>query len=458
MQTISSRRLRLLRWLAAAAVLLLLGLTALIWLFKSIPLEPSREVILPAPTTAPTSLAPTIELGHQTFMGRVVDSRTHQPVNSFYAKVGYIRAASTQPIRYFSTDTVTSPNPFCGGRYKLLTPVLSLPNSALYVRIEARGYQPAVSPPQGGSATVDFELQPAPDLIGHVYTPDGSPAAGVAVAIALPGNYLLPVDNGKLNLPAIATPDNDITDSSGRFELAPQSGPFTLVAVNEAGFAQADQDALAASTDLHLARWGRIEGTLRVGNNPPARTRVGAEWLDTNPGDPNLNSVSWFQSATTDSLGHFVFDRIRPGNIRLGRFVFQMFGRGDQQAAISNYTQRTRITLAPGESKTMDIGGGGRRVTGKLVLPAAIASGKYLIGSNIEATPSGTTYCMEFDKDLDFHIEDVQPGDYHATVQTAQFVSNRPNWLPPTLFNFTMPPVTADLLPTPLAIPDIIIK
>ena len=93
-----------------------------------------------------------------------------------------------------------------GGRY---TVRFDEPSAALFVRVEAPGYQPAESRafrPTEGRQTFDFQLRRADGSSGLVLLPDGKPAAGVEVVLATRENHVS-LQAGRLdrdaNAPAI---------------------------------------------------------------------------------------------------------------------------------------------------------------------------------------------------------------------------------------------------------------
>ena len=64
------------------------------------------------------------------------------------------------------------------------------------------------------------------------------------------------------------------TGPDGRFRFQPQAKPVWVVAAHDAGFAARSPEELAASTDVTLAPWGRIEGVMKTGTKPaPGRRR-----------------------------------------------------------------------------------------------------------------------------------------------------------------------------------------
>ncbi len=55
------------------------------------------------------------------------------------------------------------------------------------------------------------------------------------------------------------------TGADGRFTFPRRDDKFTVIALGDAGYAQASADELAKSGKLVLQRWGQIEGGVRIG-------------------------------------------------------------------------------------------------------------------------------------------------------------------------------------------------
>ena len=191
--------------------------------------------------------------------GRVTDAETGRPVPKFrvvqgrQSDVAGSRSTGLR-TRAWTSRAVSTPSQFDEPRRGAVRP-----------KVEAPGYKPAVSRafrPNEGSQTFDFALERAAGLSGIVLLPDGKPAAGVEVALATGENHVS-LRSGRFdrdaNFPTITTgPD-------GRFTFPPQDDKFLLIAVSDAGYADASSDEFAKSGKLVLQPWGRIEGGVRIG-------------------------------------------------------------------------------------------------------------------------------------------------------------------------------------------------
>jgi cytochrome oxidase Cu insertion factor (SCO1/SenC/PrrC family) len=124
---------------------------------------------------------------------------------------------------------------------------------------------------------------------------------------------------------------------------------------------------LAASTDVTLAPWGRIEGVLRFGRDPAPGQVIEAVFIN----GPFPGFVD--AEVQTDREGRFVFERVTPGRLLVCRAV---------RHHESGYTPSHRIAVdvAPGPATRIQIGGTGRPVVGRLALPSGVAMNHFRNG------------------------------------------------------------------------------
>jgi hypothetical protein len=157
-----------------------------------------------------------------------------------------------------------------------------------------------------------------------------------------------------------------------------------VVAVNEDGFAQVSLDELKSSPQIHLQKFGRIEGTLRVGRHlgtnetvnvsaavprwkkktihfhQPGQTNGDIEITNTAPAmlQPLMFDFRAFQ-ARTDAAGKFAIAFVPPGEQSLWRKI----SIGQNSWAQS---QLATVDLQPGETVVTNLGGTGRTVLGQV--------------------------------------------------------------------------------------------
>jgi len=292
--------------------------------------------------------------------GRVLDADTRQPLPVFALTEG------RQDRQFVGLDWEEK------GRKTLSNGVFEVSFTkerlAPAVLIEAQGYLPQSSGFIYGLETnLTFLLKKGSGPAGVVLTPDGHPAAGRTVYLSrcrdlifIEGPQLQARTNGASGTRLA------LTDAAGRFSFAPEIDAYAVLVVDAAGFAQARVEDLKTSPEVRLQPYARLEGTLRIGAKPAGNETVRlapafAPYADyPRPVPPYKLSVE----ATTDSAGHIVFPRVPPVDIK----IFHTPKLGLRQAGSIPETQETKVTLKPGETREVTLGGQGRPVVGRVVL------------------------------------------------------------------------------------------
>jgi len=298
--------------------------------------------------------------------GTVTDAETGKPIENIQLVFG-TKWNADQPVSWhpgWNFNAVKS-----GGKFEIADDWSSYPGIA--VKIEASGYFPAESriiKSDEGDVTLDLKMKPGKDLILTVRTPDGKLVAGANAAMALPGQQVYIQNSREIqnNMGLTVTSGAD-----GRIDFPPQTGNFKIAVFADAGYAEADQDALAKSPVVTLSPWGRIEGRMMVGSKPAVGVNV----------DVSVDVSSWrfvaydarqphvFDqlSAKTDDDGKFVVDRVPPGSWTIGRRV-ALSDNSWTDAAIQS------VEVEPGKTVSVQAGGTGRAVVGKVVLPPELSA------------------------------------------------------------------------------------
>jgi len=346
--------------------------------------------------------------------------------------------ASMEPINSFTCEVLPSPGSFhvVPGESFILSPPAPAPpvtvkdnqydmpflyqTEGLTLKIQLPGYLPYESPTfySDGSALIhDVYLTPGQALTGTVYESNGSPVSEAQIRIFNTNSFVL---NGRFREnsrdPVIKT------DHLGRFHLLPQSRKFKLMVLNDKGFAELEDVELHANPDVSLWRWGRVEGTVYSGLRPLANTSVVLrESHAGQPFDRQKINTTWMYSARTDQYGHFVLDRVRPGPVRISRVI------GPDK--VQDKEMRTVLAeVLPGQTVRVQIGGGGRKVSGHFVLPEVLEPeildhGKFEVFpaptgeptpdmNAIVEPPVRAPYVVQLLEDQAFLIDDIEPGDY----------------------------------------------
>jgi hypothetical protein len=290
-------------------------------------------------------------------VGTVIDKETGEPIPTF-------RVVPT-------LDWLTGSPPFISrrgafqaeaGRYEWET---GRTDTGHYVRIEATGYQPAMSKMfrvgDSEQVTINFELEKGCNVEGMVRGIEGEPLedTDVLMCTAMQGLYL---SNGKLS-----RADSTLiakTTAQGRFSFPPETDPFLLVVANDTGYAEVTKKEITNSGQIQLQPWARIEGKLLQGGEPVAGYRIRLSPVRVgNSTGPHF--FSRYQS-TTNENGEFIFERVAPGPVSL----WPDLGPWEQSELTS--AQTVPLVVKSGDTIDLSLGTGGKSLEGKIVLPEGI--------------------------------------------------------------------------------------
>jgi protocatechuate 3,4-dioxygenase beta subunit len=283
--------------------------------------------------------------------GRVVDAETNAPIQQFRL----LQTGSMGPGRGSYTYDLTIPDRGGPGTYRV---ELARGRHTRVIRIEAPGYHPAESRPvetQTGNVTIDFELRKAPAVAGMVRRPNGDPAAGAQVVVCSKSVDMSIVD-GK---PAFSPPFlSTMTDAGGRFTVQLKDETYTLVVLDERGFAEVAEQQLAASNEITIRPWAQLEGTIEIAGRAAASQNLSLHFYPSVR--PAARSIDFFYNTRSDAAGRFTFERVIPGT----GYVSCSTEKGTSLAGIE-------VELASGETTTIQIDWTGVPVADRLELPAS---------------------------------------------------------------------------------------
>lgn len=296
-----------------------------------------------------------------TVTGRITDRVSGEPITKFNLFEGHIYGAEDRIGRQF-LGSFTQPD----GRYEL---TLSYPpHHGYFVYVESEGYDASRSPQfhyEDGPQRFDLTLAPATLLTGVVRDVNGRQLDNVEVVIA---KTTMPVTvvNGR---PRLARSRPKVTTNvHGGFSVAKPKVPYVIVAVSDDGYAEMNGERFERSPSLTLAPWAHVEGVMRIGTSPAVGHTANA--LVEDQQTPVAEILRHDISATVDEEGRFVLDRVPPGRAYVGRRVFFL----DQHTLCYGTTHAVSLDLLPGLTAQVAIGGAGRAVIGRVILPAECAS------------------------------------------------------------------------------------
>jgi beta-lactamase regulating signal transducer with metallopeptidase domain/uncharacterized GH25 family protein len=296
-----------------------------------------------------------------TISGSVIDAQTKQPIPNFRVVRGSMSRGSIEQMFWDHMQAREGKN----GKYELM---ISQPSRTHLVRIEADGYQPAVSREfknDDGTVTCDFSLDKGQNLNVAVLLPDGNSAAGADVVLCPeePGKFInmaLFVKNGRFPYRDPARQHMKV-GSDGQLQIEPQDNDFLLIVLHDQGFAQTTSQELIANPQITLKAWARLEGVLRHGTKPVPGAKLDVH--PNEPHDPRWSFLSFHEQTEADAEGKFVFAKLKPGKWRVRELPAEP-GRsvGPQQ-------HQKAMELAPGQTLNVTLGGTGRPVVGRVLWP-----------------------------------------------------------------------------------------
>jgi RNA polymerase sigma factor (sigma-70 family) len=379
--------------------------------------------------------------------GKVTDATTGRPIARFTVANGSYYRSANESGAFRNVNWHNGPRiDFTGGRYEVehSHPLVA----AVAVRIEAKGYKPATSEPfrmEAGDVAFDARLEPGVGPSGLVNGPDGRPLAGATVTLSTK-SLRAQFYNGKFHEGIYS---QVVTGADGRFSFPAQTETLRVFVDHASGFAEADEKTLAGSSQLIIQPWGRIEGTVKIGARPAAGVQIRLSETDLRWAPDEAMPITQAQQRITDEQGRYAFERVIAARLSVSR-IFTL-----ERSSFHVGTGCARIvTVKPGRTTWVDLGGTGRPVVGRFALPAGIKAGaifpynnqtlelirpeppypEILSGKERQAwltewlaTAEGEAYSSS-ERTLDtnvrpdgrFRIEDVPAGKYRLTAEVRE--------------------------------------
>jgi uncharacterized GH25 family protein/thiol-disulfide isomerase/thioredoxin len=312
--------------------------------------------------------------------GKITDAETGQPIPAFKVYLGLGHENSTELYWDFRMNSGKD------GEYAVHE---NFPRHHFSVKIEADGYEPAISrniEPNEDAITIDFVMKKmsaeklANTLKGTVLTPHGKPAANAEVVMITPKHRFIATD-GRIrgNKPFVVK-----TDNNGKFQFAwidfnkerdeyaaamnVKMDDYALYIIDTSGFKQITQQEMENifnQKPITLEKWGRIEGTVKIGTKPADKIIVKYRYMNSDKISPSSNLIPYWEiSAKSDENGNFFLEQIPPGSGEISRSVTNSW---DTNARMELSVDENHVNVLSGETVTVQVGGGGRPVIGKVV-------------------------------------------------------------------------------------------
>ncbi len=345
-----------------------------------------------------------------TVYGTVIDALTGLPIDRFSVTSGLEYEDGRAPSwQRYSTHTFTN------GRYEM---EFRQERFTYRLRVDADGYQSAISgsiSPDQISETrfaCDFKLDKPSTIEGLVLSPDGIPLSDAEVVIT---THYLSIQNAQISSRSLENNQLLNTDSEGKFRFEQPITRYFIVVLHEKGYAKIEQSDFIASPAITVTPWGGIEGTLRIGNEPGVNKFVA--FYSREERNEERPRIDLSYEVETDKNGRFIFPKVVPCRGSVTRAIPMERGR--------RYSHTTEVEVKPGQTVEVNLGGTGRAVTGKVIVPDYIKD-KFSwqhTDSSLRIRSPGNPYkliSLTFNEDGTFHAEDVPAGDYYLYLHAYE--------------------------------------
>jgi peroxiredoxin/protocatechuate 3,4-dioxygenase beta subunit len=294
-------------------------------------------------------------------IGKAVDAETRQPLAAFTVTPGRTSRYQSGQMDWLPSRQTEHTN----GEF---TVYFNRQPQAPAVLIEAEGYLPQASGmiSSAGETNLTIALKKGSGYGGVVFRPDGSPATNIAVYLTDHNTSGVYVDGDQMAVRDGLYPGTKktTTDGHGRFAFKPLAEAYSVIVVNESGYAEAMVDKLGSAGEIRLESPARIEGRLLIGSRPGTNetVRLGLAHIPYAAHPRFFPALSLFATTRTDGEGRFVFERVPPIAVE----VYHEPKVRDSKMGTIAQAQTTKFLAKPGETHHLTLGGQGRPVIGRL--------------------------------------------------------------------------------------------
>ena len=394
---------------------------------------------LPAPAAPAAVPAKSAASQTRSILVNVMDSTGRKPIKEFRVIAGVKSSFSgpgTQEIITWQPHTLRT-----GSDGALIWPMAKA-YDPMALRVEADGYAPQTFAwlDKKNPHEVDFRLTADRGITARVLLPDGQPAAGATVALAMVQREAV-MEQGRLRHTDDPWPEKESdrwrwprfvkTDAEGRFQLPAETDPTAAVLmVHDSGVREMALTELKPDMEVTLQPWGRLEGRVQWGRVPGTNRSVSLSAHRDNYGYPGV--IAQYEKTTTDADGRFTIERVLPGLVQLSSPTPAAPGSKSGITEINLPGMTTHLTVQPGNNPAL-LGGQGRVVNGRLTgrgswsdvtfhfHPTAPHIGRdsdsemWSAWRHWETSPVGPIFFrkdLKVNADGSFEIPDVLPGSY----------------------------------------------
>ena len=298
--------------------------------------------------------------------GMVVDAETKEPVKQFSLIPGHSWSEGADYFRWERNEATSGKD----GTYSVTLPFMR--GARVKFMVRADGYLPAATDPlpESGVHTFDFELKRGTGLSGVVQLPSGEPVAAVTVYLTDQTEGVYMDKQGEFRQEMFQT-ERVVTDAQGRFQFLPKLDAYSVLVAHEKGYAEVPADQVASRGKVVLQPWGRVQGTVKVGGKPAPNQTISLYNMNYRYGygGRQFPALGLYLEVRPDPDGHFVFEKVPPGERKIWlRYRFHD-DPGETPTSHGKF-----ITVRPGETTEVSLGGTGRPVIGRVKATGADAS------------------------------------------------------------------------------------
>lgn len=292
------------------------------------------------------------------FQGKIVSAKDNSPINDF----------TITPVTYSSNSEAAQPivqsgsqDSYSKSEFKYDRAFSMASRNVVAFRIDALGYHSVTTKKyyrDSPSDPVTIQLEPAEIASGTIVWTNGKPVKDAFVRIIGPHDSFLV--NG---LHSYLSNDHDpaiTSDNNGQFQFMAPDSRYAIVAATDYGYAEQYCDPKGRPKNMKLEAWSSVEGQLFQDGKPVADSLIFA-----NPiralGNGNPHVQDSFQTRT-DINGRFVFEKLPPVPTTIRAYLSPWRDFNITSA------RQIPIDLQPGERHSVNLGGEGIQITGKVKL------------------------------------------------------------------------------------------
>ncbi|MEM9825815.1 MAG: carboxypeptidase regulatory-like domain-containing protein [Planctomycetota bacterium] len=376
------------------------------------------------------------------FFGRVLDAETGKPVEAFTIERKTFTSAAANARGIVQGSSLQE---FQDGDFKASRTFSTGDTKRLAFRIRASGYREFLTEKfsfESPSEPQTIRLTPAPPRHLRVLDGDGNPASGT-VHLAGPDDAMMIND---FNDYFRSLGPTERLDENGELRYGAFATRSAEVVASQEGYAETYVGPDEQPQTLQLRPWASLEGRVTEGDRALAQARVICRPIrELGGSNPHVQDI--FQ-ALTDPDGRFRFEKLPPVPVVV-RTILSPWNDYDYQSS-----RALPVALEPGETATVELGGGGQRVVGRVQCVGAgsddiqfrwginrlvrvdggvatpdhvvrdrrfrageAAAWEAKLDAGLDPNVTRESFSFRIDPDGRFSISGVRPGEYRMLIQ-----------------------------------------